>query len=498
MPELAEGYRDLLLVLSVPGLYCLMVLLGRYLKRRQGVRLGWLYHFFALCVAVYAPARLLDLSWPFLHHLGAAAVILSATLIIPLVDRYIWDLHFQRHLGITVPKFLTELVSILVIVIAVFLVLEFGYGQTIKGLLLAPGIAAVVLGFGMQDLMSSLVAGLSLQAGRSFRQGDWLLLDNRYAEVMDINWRSTRFRTLDDISVEIPNREINRLTLVNLTRPERTHAIRISFLLDYDTPPTRAKNVLHHAVANARGVCPEPKPRVYLKNFGDSGVEYEIKLWLTDPSQLSEVTDAVRTNVWYGLRRHGIPIPYPTRTVFMERPARGKTHETQSAARDILRQQPLFRCLRDEDLDALLPRGKVVHFGSGEPLIRQGDPGDSMFILVHGEATVIAQRNGATRELATLKAGDCFGEMSLLTGEPRSATITAKTDCVVVEIDKEILSGSLRQNPALLSQLSDLLARRQMHTEGVLATEAQTDTAHARQTRYAANFLDKIQAFFDL
>jgi hypothetical protein len=99
------------------------------------------------------------------------------------------------------------------------------------------------------------------------------------------------------------------------------------------------------------------KPQVFLKNFGESGIEYEIRFWLEDYNLHYPVCDAIRTNMWYGLRRHGIRIQYPTQTVQLERPARDKHLEVQTAARIILRQQPLFRCLSDEQLDALLPRG---------------------------------------------------------------------------------------------------------------------------------------------
>jgi len=498
MPQLTEGYKDLLFALSLPGVYCLLVLGGRRLKRAHGVRLGVLYHLLAACLAVYAPALFLDLPWRFLRHLGAAVVVLGATFLIALVDRYIFELYLEKRHGVTVPKFLTQVVNAAIILIAVFLVLDVGYDQTIKGLLIAPGVAAVVLGLAMQDLLGNVIAGVALQAGKSFVHGDWLVIDNRHAEVIEINWRSTRLRTLDDISIEVPNREIVRQTIVNLNRPTRRHAMRIPVVLDYSTPPTRAKNVLLHAVSNAHGVCAEPRPKVFLKNFGDSGIEYDIKFYIDEHGQSSEIADAIRTNIWYGLHRHGIRIPYPTRTLQIERPARDKQQEVQTAARIILRQQPLFKCLSDEQLDALMPRGRVVHFGKDEKLIRQGETGESMFILVEGEANVVFERNGSSKFVASLGPGDCFGEMSLLTGERRSATVIANTDCEVVEIARPVLAKSLKQNPELLKELSQLLAKRQMENDGVLAAEISETGLKARETRYAATFLDKLRSFFEL
>jgi small-conductance mechanosensitive channel/CRP-like cAMP-binding protein len=497
MPELTQSYKGFLLAISVPGLYCLLVFFGRRLKRDHGVRLGWLYHLFSLSLALYVPALALDLQWTYLRHLGAVVMVLASTVIIAMVDRYVWELYFQDRHGVKVPKFFTELARLLILALAIILVLDFVYDQTIKGLLIAPGIAAVILGLAMQDLVGNLFAGLALQLGKSFSHGDWLIIDNRQAEVIEINWRSTRLRTLDDICIEIPNREIARQTVTNLNRPNRTYAMRIPVTLDYATPPTRAKNVLLHAVSNTKGVLPEPKPKVFLRNFGDSGVEYEIKFWMDDYLLFSEVTDAIRTNVWYGLRRHGIPIPYPTRTVQIERPSRHKQQEVQSAARIILRQQPLFKCLSDEQLDALLPRGKVIHFGRDEKVIQQGENGDSMFILVEGGANIVAERNGQSVHVASIAAGDCFGEMSLLTGELRSATVVANTDCEVVEIGKAVLAQSLKANPSLLGQLGELLAQRQLKNEATFAANRPASQA-AQQSRYAASFVAKLRAFFEL
>jgi len=499
MFELTDGWKEVVLALSVPGLYCLMVLIGRRLKHRHGVRLGWAYHAFGLGLAIYVPARLMAFQWPFLHHLGAADVILGALFLIALVDRYVWHLYFQERHQVSVPKFLTEVARLAILVVALFLVLEFDYGQTIRGLLLAPGIAAVVVGLAMQDLMSNIIAGMALQLARSFAHGDWLFVDNRYAEVIEINWRATRLRTNDDICVEVPNRELARQSIINLNRPHRLHAVRIGITLDAAVPPNRVKEVLLHATSGAHGVAPDPKPKVFLKNFAESGIDYEIKFYMDNFRLYNEVCDAIRTNLWYGLRRHGIRIPYPTRTLQLERPARDKQREVQSAARAILRQQSLFRCLADDQLDALLPRGRIVHFGRGEKLIQQGDNGDSMFILVEGHANVLVKRDGGARRVASLKSGDCFGEMSLLTGELRSATVLAESDCEVVEISKSVLAITLKEQPELLGQLSNLLAQRQLENEGLLASVQAEDTASvARGKTYAAGFLKKLHSFFEL
>jgi CRP-like cAMP-binding protein len=366
------------------------------------------------------------------------------------------------------------------------------------GLLTGSGIVAVIIGLAMQDLLGNIIAGFAIHFGKPFRVGDWLIIDNKHAEVMEVNWRSTRLRTNDDVYLDIPNREIARHTIVNLHYPTRRHALRISVSVDYSAPPTRVKDILIHATANAVGVLGEPRIKVFLKNFGDSAIEYEIKFSIADHAIYNDVNDAVRTNIWYSLKRHGIKIPFPIRTVQIERSARSHEQEMQSNARNILRQQPLFQCLDDAQLDALIPRGRLIHFGRSEKLIQQGEDGDSMFILVNGEANVVVERSGDSTQVARLRAGDCFGEMSLLTGEKRSATVVAQTDCEVVEIGKPVLANSLKQQPELLNKLSELLARRQLETEGTLAENTSRKTIAAKQTEYAVTFLDKLKGVFEL
>jgi small-conductance mechanosensitive channel/CRP-like cAMP-binding protein len=497
MAELSQASKNILLVLSVPGLYCLWVLVGRRLKRRHRVELGWMYHLFGLALAVYAPARLLDLNWPFLREIGAVALLTSPFFINALIKRYFWEVQFAQRRETPVPKLVSDTTALAMFVVAILIVL-FIYDVRIPGLLAGSGIAAIILGLALQDLLGNVIAGFAIHFEQPFKAGDWLQVNERRAQVMEINWRSTRLCTPDKVYLDIPNRELVRQTIVNYHYPTTLHSLRISVPVDYAAPPTRVKDVLIHATANAKGVLAEPRIRAFLKNFGEYYAEYEIQFWISDNGIFNDVTDAVRTNIWYSLQRHGIKIALPIRTVRLERPARSRELEMQTAARAILRQQPLFKCLSDAELDELLPRGHIVHFGRGEKLIEQGEDGQSMFILVDGEANVVMDRNGFQTHVASLKSGDCFGEMSLLTGEKRSATVIASKDCEVVEIGKAVIAHSLMENRELLNKLSGLLAHRQMENEGVLARHTESDVIKAKHAAYAETFVDKLREFFEM
>jgi CRP-like cAMP-binding protein len=274
--------------------------------------------------------------------------------------------------------------------------------------------------------------------------------------------------------------------------------MRIRVGVEYKNPPNRVKDALFRAASTAEGVLAEPKVKVFLVDFADSAVIYEIKFYMGNHTRINEINDAVRTNVWYQLKRQGITIPFPIRTLHVERKAPAAIQEEYQEARAILRSEALFECLSNEQIDSLVQQSKVSRFGRGERVIREGAEGDSMFVLLSGAAEVSISKNGALIPVATLKAPDCFGEMSLLTGERRTATVRAETDCQVMEIGKPVMAEVLRASPDCLERLSELLAKRKMETEGLLK-EAVPQSQNARKEReYRATFLHRLRTFFEL
>ena len=143
-------------------------------------------------------------------------------------------------------------------------------------------------------------------------------------------------------------------------------------------------------------------------------------------------------------------------------------------------------------------KSEANYFGRGEAVIEEGMEGDSMFILVRGVAQVSISKNGALIRVGSLRAGDCFGEMSFLTGEPRTATVRAEKDCEVLEISKSVMGELLRESPECLEQLSALLAQRKMETEGILKEATLPEERASKEREYRASFLKRLHSFFDL
>lgn len=497
---LLETQRAAVTVVVFVGTFFLALTLGRILKRRAGVRLGLLYQLFCLTLAFYAALAVYGVQADWRNHVGAAAILLSTAFVVALVNRYVFDLYFEKRKQTPIPHFLREVVALIVFLIALLFVLSVGYHaeRELKGVLAGSGIAAIILGFAGQNLFGGIIAGMSIQINRPYKVGDWLQVGDRFAEVREINWRSTRLCTNDNIYLDIPNNEIVRTTIVNLHYPTEVHAMRIRVGIDYSVPPNRVKDALHRAAIAANGVLPNPPVKIFLVDFADHAVTYEIKFYMGNHARINEINDAVRTNVWYELKRQQIKIPYPIQDLFVHRPVARLVHEDHDEARSILRDEPLFQCLSDEQIDSLVKQSQLNHFGRGENVIEEGAAGDSMFVLLRGAAEVSVSKNGSVIPVATLNAGDCFGEMSLLTGEPRSATVRAEGDCYVLEIGKSVMAEIIRETPECLQQLSEILAQRKLNTESVLKDAVLPADHAAKEKEYRATFMKRLKTFFSL
>ena len=503
---------------AVPLLFGAMLALGRTLKRRAGIQFGLAYQLFSIAFSVWLPFEILygaalratraetaikNGDANFLTHLSAmnavraACVLLGAFVIIALLRRWFWELWFERNHQQKAPKFLSQISGLFIFIAAVLVVFGGVYGHSIEGVVFGSTVVVGIVGFAMQDLLGNIIAGVALELGKPFKTGDWLVVDSKHAEVIEVNWRSTRLRTNDDIYLDIPNKTIVGATITNLSYPTRQHALRITVGFEYSTPPNFVKDIMAVAVAEAPGVLVTPPPKVFLKDFADSAVLYEIKFWLDDEARYSDILDSIRTNIWYAAQRHKITIPFPIRTLQIDRP-KARRQDALTTARATVRKQAFLQLLDEAQVDKLLAHARLLRFGRGEKVILQGAAGESMFILLGGEAEVFIDVNGQHTRVATLHTGDYCGEMSLLTGEPRSATVIARTDCEMWEIDKPVMAELLQENEPLVLKLGELLAQRRMETEGVLATTTEQAQIVTKQKEYTAGFLKKLSSFFEL
>src|SRR3990172_5785839 len=244
---------------------------------------------------------------------------------------------------------------------------------------------------------------------------------------MQMNWRTLTVRTRNNHNVIVPNSNIAKQEIVNYSRPTPLQLIHATVSMAYRHPPGVVKESIARTVAEADGVLREPPPEILVKEFGDYAIHYDVRFWIADYAHLPQITDAVMSRIWYGLRRDDLTIPFPVRDVIVHTlPEDHEARLQEKLRREVfaeLRSLTVFKPLSDLQIEQLAQSAAIHRHAAGEALVRQGDKAESMYTITSGRVRVdVRSESGQVTTVATLGTDDFFGEMSLLTGEPRSAS----------------------------------------------------------------------------
>ncbi len=398
------------------------------------------------------------------------------------------------------PALLRDLIRYGIFAFCVALILHFVWGESVTPIFGALGIGGVVLGFALQETLSNFFAGLALLLEQPFAQGDWIKIgDKAEGEVEHITWRATKIRTRDNDYEIFPNSVVAKEVIVNYRQPSLVHAIRLHIGTSYDNSPDHVKRVVLDVVANVVKILKKPEPIVYLKAYADFSINYELKCFIEEYERRPMIEDDVMHRIWYAFRREKIDIPYPIQTVYEHRIPYEVTREktkTVDVAK-ILATVPIFTTLGQEQVSALADASRVLDYGRGEVVIRQTDSGDTLFAIVGGAARVsIRAEDGSDKVVARLSAGEVFGEMSLLTGDPRTATVTAEDALVLIAVSKDALFPILTAHAELAEKMAEIVTLRKQGLDRVQA-ESSLDAAKRAEVKGATqNLLGRIRKFF--
>jgi small-conductance mechanosensitive channel/CRP-like cAMP-binding protein len=328
----------------------------------------------------------------------------------------------------------------------------------------ASAVSAVVVGFALQDTLGNLFAGLAIQIEKPFRVGHWIVVGGFEGRVAEITWRATKLHTKAGTVVVVPNNIVSKEAISNLSEPAAPTRIHVEVGVSYDAAPSAVKSAIAEALADAPLVLKTPEPDVILTEFGSSAIGYRVRFWIDDYAADDRARDQVRVALYYTFRRRGIQIPYPIQVQYeAEAPTAERSPARERELTRILQAVDLFRSLSDEERSAILTASVERIYGAGQGIVKQDEPGESMFIICGGELRVTIEPSG--REVARLGAGSYLGEMSLLTGDPRTATVTAVKDSVLLEITAATFRTIVADHPTVVEQVSNAVAARRADLE---------------------------------
>jgi small-conductance mechanosensitive channel/CRP-like cAMP-binding protein len=434
--------------------------------------------------------------------------IASAFLINRLIVVFFWDMFVQRALGEPVPRLVKDVVAALIYIIAASGIMAFVFRQSVTGIWATSGAVGIVIGFALRSLILDVFTGLAINVDRPYSIGDWIMLHGRQRDlhiignVFEMNWRTTRLRTAHNNMVVVPNSVIGTTVITNFMRPDPKSRLELTFCLDFAVPSERALRVLTAGVRALTGgpgrPLADPPPKIRINEITELGVEYRVRYWVI-PADLSpnKSRHLVIGSILEHLKQAGLTLAYPKRDVFHEpMPQRHLDAGSTDDRKALLSRVELFEQLSPDELTGLAERIHQRVYRDGDTLIQRGEPGDSMFVLVEGLVYVFAENNGTEVKVAQIVPGQFFGEMSLLTGEPRSATVTAASGAIAYEITKEHVAALLSQRPELAEHISNVVADRRLRNVKAIA-KATTEERAEEKSSMAQQVMTRMKAFFN-
>jgi small-conductance mechanosensitive channel/CRP-like cAMP-binding protein len=354
----------------------------------------------------------------------------------------------------------------------------------------ATAVGAVVVGFALQDTLGNLFAGLAIQIEKPFRIGQWVRIAETDGLVSEITWRAVKVRTKSGNFVVVPNSKLSGDIIINYSEPTPETRIEVEVGVSYDNPPNLVKRVIVEALKDERNLLAIRAPEVLMDKFDNSAINYRIRVWTTEFDADERIRDRIRVALYYAFKRNAIDIPYPIQMELQKEvlPAAPRDYADEERT---LRKVSVFGSLSDEEKGQLARATTRGLFGSGELIVKQGESGSSMFVVASGEVVVLLEPQG--HEVARMGPGGFFGEMSLLTGAPRNATVRTTIDSELLEITGAAFRQFVLANPAVVEQIGVAVANRRAELE-----ERRATGAAAAQIEPPHTLIDRIRRYLHL
>ncbi len=378
-------------------------------------------------------------------------------------------------------------------------------GLDLSSIVTTSAILTAVVAFAMQDTLGNVLAGLAIQLDNSVQVGDWIRVDELSGRVCDIRWRSTLIETRNWETVVIPNSMLMKSRVAILGRrqgaPLQWQRI-LNFMVDPGVPPARVIAAVNEEMREVavRSVARNPPPSTVLSSFEQGNLRYQLRYFLTDLLE-DDLTDSiVRVHLFASLQRAGIRIAEPQHTIHAV--TRDEAHAESVRKREMTRRLEMLRgvdllsALSEAEITELAERLEYAPFARNDIITKQGNPAHCLYIVAFGEAEVLYQPDGGTPQpIGTVRTGQFFGEMALLTGDVRAATVVAKTDVECYRLDRTSFQTLLLARPEIAEQISRVVGSRRGDLER--AREAFAGPA-GTGAEAPPDLLNRIRRFFGL
>ncbi|MBS4098745.1 MAG: ABC transporter substrate-binding protein [Sulfuricella sp.] len=406
------------------------------------------------------------------------------------INRFVW-VPLEAATRQTVPQVVKHFITFLIFALTFFGIVAFVFDRQITSLLATSGLVAMIIGLAIQMNISHIFSGIALNIERPFRTGDWIKIgDWPVGKVVDISWRSTKLETFGNTLVSIPNSKAAENRIENFTYPNIAYRIFVTLHFDLEHDPERLTKLIYDAIRIVKSV--DGRERIDFISVEHNEVDEDGQQFLITFDCVNRILQnaqkhAVLVSIYKMLARFGV---HPVSS-------NEKIHGTGiKTLESLLNRIEIFAPLGEQGRAELLRHARPLEFGGGESIVEQAAPGDSLFLIAEGVASieVTVAETQQTIEVDRIAAGDFFGEMTLLTGEPRTATVRAIDRVRVYEIPRQALEPFLVNSTEMTRQISEIMAGRVLNRQTRL--DANAASFESERQKISGSLLSRIKRFF--
>jgi small-conductance mechanosensitive channel len=429
--------------------------------------------------------------------LATAGWLAAAWCVVRILNAVVWPRlagRPDRH----VPRLLIDLIAGAVWVVAAIVIFAHVFHFPLLGLATTSSVAIAIIGLAARDMIASLFSGIAINVERPYQIGDWIEVEpGVVGKVLEVSWLTTRTVTRDGIGMIVPNAQLATAPFRNYNHPQATWRDSVTLPLDPGLPAERVERVLLAALNAVPEVARQAnRPDLKIDAVDHQGVHWRARYWVSDYGTMPEVRYAVWKALLDHLHHAGIALALPRQDLYFARMPE-RLADQRGQLKVLLGRNSLFAELTDDELTAIAREAQSQFCPSGSAIVHEGDPGASLFVLAEGLLRVYRTTEEGERRIAELTPGAVFGEFSLLTGEPRSATVVPHGDALVYEIDKSAIAPIVTARAEIAKRLSWILAQRRAQQQlADLQAGAGPDSKGGASG--ARIWLERLQAFFGL
>ena len=451
-------------VLAVIGAVVTRVLLRHHPTRRLVGQLSFFAALTALLlyhgIVPYQPGPAASKIQTFFVGLAKVVWWLNAAWSLISIVRVFLILEQQPREG----RLLQDLVVGVIYVSALLSVVAYVFNAPVGTLIATSGVFAIILGLAMQSTLSDLFSGIAINLSRPYGIGDWLVLGSGIeGRVVETNWRATHLLSGANDLIIVPNSDLAKARLTNLSTPDRSHGVSLKVRFRPTVTPATMAEVMRSVLLSSNSILFVPEPGVQATALDADAVELELSFRVADMSAAGKAKSELIDLIYRHARAAGLVLA-PSAEVAAIMPAQGPAEiaaaQNRSTPLRLLDAIALFNSLTEDEKEALAATMTRRSFRGGDTVVEQGTVMKSLMIVRSGVAALVRSEFGGETELRRMAPGDFFGENGLLTGEGEPGTVRALTLVVVYEITQEGLAPLMRDRPTIAEELGSVLARR--------------------------------------